>query len=177
MKEADKNIGGEVKNLNHQQAIEKCKELVKHNAVCMFTTKLASLPLTTRPMSAQQVDDDGNFWFLSADDSNKNYEIGLDSRVQLFFQNVSDFEFMSVYGNAYISRDKKKIDELWTPIAKAWFSEGKEDPRVTVIKIQPEEAFYWDTKSGKIVSMFKILASAVIGKTLSEGVEGTLSVN
>jgi general stress protein 26 len=177
MKEADKNIGGEVKNLTHEEAIKKFKELVEHNAVCMFTSNLMTLPLTTRPMSVQQVDDEGSFWFLSADDSNKNQELGLDSRVQLFFQNVSDFEFLTVYGNAYILRDQEKIEELWNPIAKAWFSEGKKDPRITVIKIKPEEAFYWDTKSGKIVSMFKILASAVIGKTLSEGVEGTLSVN
>lgn len=177
MKEADKNIGGEVKNLSHEEAIEKCKELINHNAVCLFTTKLETLPLTTRPMSVQQVDDDGNFWFLSASDSNKNQEIGVDARVQLFFQNVSDYEFLTVYGKASITHDRDKIEELWTPIAKAWFNEGKEDPRITVIKIQPEQAFYWDTKSGKIVSMFKIFASAVIGKTLSEGVEGTLSVN
>ena len=177
MKEADKNIGGEVKNLTQEEAIKKFQELVDHSAVCLFTTNLSHLPLTTRPMSVQKVDEQGNFWFLSASDSSKNQEITSDNRVQLFFLNVSDYEFLTVYGTASISRDKKKIDELWTDIAKAWFSEGKEDPRVSVIKFQPDEAFYWDTKSGKIVSVIKIFASAVIGKTLSEGVEGTLSVD
>jgi len=176
MKEADKNIGGEVKNLRNEEAIEKFKELVEHNATCLFTTNLSYMPLTTRPMNVQKVDDLGNFWFLSAGDSAKNQEIEMDHRVQLFFMNVSDYEFLTVYGRATASRDQKKIEELWTPIAKAWFSEGKEDPRVTVIKVKPEEAFYWDTKSGKIVSMFKILTSAIIGKTLSEGVEGKLTV-
>lgn len=176
MKEADKNTGGETKNLSHNDAIKKFQELVEHNSVCMFTSNLSTLPLATRPMSVQQVDDEGNFWFLSASDSNKNQEVALDSRVQLFFQNVSDYEFLTVFGTAAISREKKKIDELWTPIAKAWFSEGKYDPRITLIKLRPDEAFYWDTKSGKIVSMFKILASAVAGKTFSEGVEGTLTV-
>jgi len=41
-----------------------------------------------------------------------------------------------------------------------------------VIKVSPEEAYYWDTKSGKMVSMLKILASAVAGKTFNEGVAG-----
>ena len=99
-----------------------------------------------------------------------------DPRVQMFFSNTSNYEFLSVYGTASISRDPKKIDELWTDIAKAWFPEGKDDPRVTVIKVTPEEGFYWDTKEGKLVSMVKILASAVSGKTLEEGVEGTISV-
>jgi general stress protein 26 len=74
-----------------------------------------------------------------------------------------------------ITRDKQKIDELWSDVAKAWF-EGKDDPQLTVVKVTPEEGFYWDTKSGKLVSMIKILASAVSNKTLQEGVEGTIAV-
>lgn len=175
--EKHNNNASEIKNLTHEEAIEKFKELVDHNSVCLFTTRLTNVPLTTRPMSVQKVCDQGNFWFLSSSESTKNEEIQVDERVQLFFLNVSDSEFLTVYGKASISRDKQKIAELWTPIAKAWFPEGKEDPRVTVIKVAPEEAFYWDTKDGKIVSMIKIAASAVMGKTLIEGVEGTLTVN
>lgn len=165
-----------IKNLSHQEAIDKFKEIVKHESVCLFTTRLTEVPLTTRPMSIQKVCDQGNFWFLSASDSSKNQEIVEDSRVQLFINNTSNYEFLSVYGKATISRDRQKIDELWSDIAKAWFNEGKDDPRVTVIKVTPEEGFYWDTKDGKLVSLIKIAASAVTGKTLQEGVEGRISV-
>ncbi|CAN5253690.1 hypothetical protein BH09BAC3_BH09BAC3_19670 [soil metagenome] len=176
MKQSDKNQSEEFQNLSHQDAIEKCQLLVDHNSTCLFTTNLSTLPLTTRPMSVQKVCDQGNFWFLSDKNSDKNEEISADARVQLFFSNTSNYEFLSIYGMATISFDQEKINELWKPIAKAWFTEGKEDPRISVIKITPEEGFYWDTKDGKLVSMFKFLASAVVGKTLSEGVEGTLSV-
>ena len=165
-----------IKNLTHQEAIDKFKEIVDHESICLLTTRLSEVPLTTRPMSVQKVCDQGNFWFLSRSDSDKNQEITTDPRVQLFFSNPSKYEFLSVYGKASITRDRKKIDELWTNIAKAWFPEGKDDPSVTVIKVTPEEGFYWDTKDGKLVSMIKILASAVSGKTLEEGVEGTVSV-
>lgn len=165
----------EVKNLTHQEAINKFKELVKHESTCLFTTQLTQVPLTTRPMGVQKVCDQGNFWFISSSDSDKNAEIAIDNRVQLFFINTSDYEFLSLFGTATISRDKEKIDELWSDIANAWF-EGKDDPRVTIIKVTPEEGFYWDTKNGKLVSMIKILASAVSGKTIQEGVEGTISV-
>lgn len=165
-----------IKNLSHQEAIDKFKEIVKHESVCLFTTRLTEVPLTTRPMSIQKICDQGNFWFLSASDSSKNQEIVEDSRVQLFINNTSNYEFLSVYGKATISRDRQKIDELWSDIAKAWFNEGKDDPRVTVIKVTPEEGFYWDTKDGKLVSLIKIAASAVTGKTLQEGVEGRISV-
>lgn len=175
-KSADsKEAASEIRNLTQQEAIDKFKELVKHESTCLFTTQLTQVPLTTRPMGVQKVCDQGNFWFMSSSDSDKNAEIMIDNRVQLFFINTSDYEFLSVYGTATITRDKQKIDELWSDMANAWF-DGKEDSRVTVIKVTPEEGFYWDTKSGKLVSMIKILASAVSGKTLQEGVEGTISV-
>ena len=170
------NNASEYKNLSQQEAISKFKELVKHQSTCLFTTQLTNLPLRTRPMSVQKVCDQGNFWFLSASESNKNNDIEADDRVQLFFSNTSNYEFLSVYGKASISRDRQKIEELWNDIAKAWFAGGKDDPRVTVIKFTPDEGFYWDTKDGKLVSLVKILASAVSGKTFQEGVEGSISV-
>ena len=164
------------KNLVNQEAIDKLKEIVKHESTCLLTTSLSELPLNTRPMSVQKVCDQGNFWFLSASDSEKNLEIQQDPRVQLFFLNTGKYEFLSIYGEASVSRDRQKIDELWTDIAKAWFEQGKDDPRVTVIKVVPKEGYYWDTKDGKLVSMLKIAASAVTGKTMEEGVEGRIAV-
>jgi general stress protein 26 len=170
------NNASKIKNLSHQEAIDKFKEMVKHESTCLFTTSLTRVPLTTRPMGVQKVCDQGNFWFLSSSDSDKNREIANDARVQLFISNSSNYEFLSVYGNATISRDQQKIDEFWNDILKAWFPGGKNDPKITVIKVTPEEGFYWDTKDGKLVSMIKILASAVSGKTLQEGIEGSISV-
>ena len=170
------NSASRIKNLTQHEAIGKFKELVQHESTCLFTTRLTEIPLTTRPMGVQEVCDQGNFWFMSASDSDKNQEILIDPRVQLFFLNTSKYEFLTVYGKATISRDRKKIDKYWSDIAKAWFPEGKDDPRVTIIKVTPEDGFYWDTKDGKLVSMIKILASAVTGKTMEEGVEGTISV-
>jgi general stress protein 26 len=167
----------DIMNFYHEGAVEKFKELVKHNSICLFTTGLTEVPLQTRPMGVQKVCDQGNFWFLSPRDSSKNQEIAIDPRVQLFFSNTSDAEFLTVYGTASIVYDREKIEELWTPIAKAWFEDGKNDPNVSVIKVAPEDAYYWDTKNGKMVSLIKILASAITGETLKEGVKGTLKVS
>jgi general stress protein 26 len=165
-----------VQDLRSEEAINKIKELVNHNSICHFATMLTDAPAHTRPMSVAKVCDQGNFWFLSDKDSTKNSELLWDDHVQLFFSNNSDSEYMTAYGRATILTDREKIDELWTPIAKAWFTEGKNDPCISVIKLSPEEAYYWDIKSGKMVSMLKILASAVAGKTFNEGVQGELTV-
>ncbi|MBT1703683.1 pyridoxamine 5'-phosphate oxidase family protein [Chryseosolibacter indicus] len=166
--------GEDVQHLEHHESIDKLKELVKHNNICLFTTHLTDVPLQTRPMSVQEVDDEGNFWFLSDKDSNKNWEIDEDPRVQLFFSNKGANEYLSVYGHATMYTDRKKVEDIWSPIAKAWFQEGKDDPHISVIKVAPEDAYYWDTKNNKAVSLIKIMASVVGGRTMDDGIEGKM---
>ncbi len=166
-----------IKNLQRNEAVAKIQELVKHNGICMFTSSIGEVPLQTRPMSTQEVDDDGNFWFFSSKESHKNSEVSDDPRVQLLYANTSQSEFLTVYGKATILHDRKKIEEMWSPIVKAWFQEGKDDPDLTLIKVVPESAYYWDSKDNKMISLLKIAASAISGKTMDIGVEGTLQVN
>ncbi|GAB2558471.1 pyridoxamine 5'-phosphate oxidase family protein [Spirosoma aerophilum] len=167
---------------NHEDLIgseagKKIKELVDKSSTCFFCTKIKTgEPLQTRPMSVQKVDEKGNFWFLSASDSHKNATIQSDNKVQLLFQGSDYSDFLSIYGEATISTDKALIKELWEPILKAWFTEGVDDPRITVIKVNTQEAYYWDNKHGDAVAFVKTIAGAIMGKTLDDSIEGTLTV-
>lgn len=164
-------------NLDHQKAVEKLKELSESARICMFCTELEKLPLNSRPMGLQETDEEGNLWFISSDESNKNFEIKEDNRVQLFFMNNSNSEYLSVYGKAFIYKDHKTIEDKWSPMANAWF-DGKDDPKVTIIRVTPDETYYWDTKAGKLVSMLSFAAAAISGNKTdnSDGVEGNLKV-
>ena len=165
------------KDLGGQEAAAKIKELAEQADCCFFCTDLqAGKPFATRPMSAQKVDDQGNIWFLSADDSHKNGEIGSNPYVQLLFQGSRHSDFMSLFGRATISRDKAKIEELWQPLVKTWFTEGKDDPRITVIKVAPESGYYWDTKHGTMVAFAKMVAGAITGQTLDDSIEGNIKM-
>lgn len=167
---------GDVENLNSTEAIKKMQELVKQANIGMFTTNLSDIPLNTRPMATQQVDDEGSLWYFSGASTDKNQHIQNDSRVQIMYANNSGYEYLTVYGTATVSRDRAKIEELWTEFAKAWFQGGKDDPELTLIKVKPEYAYYWDTKSNKMISLIKILTSVVTGKSSDNGIEGTLKV-
>lgn len=165
------------KDLMGSEAGKKIKELTGKSNTCFFCTKITTgEPLKTRPMSVQKVDEHGNFWFLSANDSHKNADIQADSRVHLLFQGSEHSDFLSVYGEATISTDKAKIHELWEPILKTWFTEGVDDPRITVIKVDAQDGYYWDNKHGNAVAFAKMAVGAVLGKTLDDSIEGKLIV-
>ncbi len=164
-------------NLIGAEAGRKIKELVDKSSTCFFCTKLTTgEPMKTRPMSVQKVDNKGNFWFLSANDSHKNAEIQADNRVQLLFQGSNYSDFLSVYGVATISTNKALIKELWEPIVKAWFTEGVDDPRITVLNVTTQDGYYWDNKHGNAIAFVKTAIGAAIGQTLDDSIEGTLTV-
>jgi general stress protein 26 len=164
-------------NLYSAQAIAKIKELTDKAESCFFSTAVATTgSCGTRPMSVEEVDDQGNLWFLSSIDSHKNIEIAQDPNVTLYFQGSAHSDFLVLKGIATISRDPQRIKDLWKPIMKTWFTEGEDDPRITVVKVAPTEGYYWDTKHGFAVAGVKMLVGAVIGKTLDDSIEGQLKI-
>ena len=167
---------GHTKDLHNEDAIKKMKELVKDITTCMFCTKVTEMPFKTRPMATLDVDHDGNLWFMSGIDSNKNDEIKTDDHVQLIYAKGGNSHFLTISGKANLVNDQKKIDELWNVFAKTWFQGGKKDPNISLIKIVPGEAYYWDTVHGKMVSLLKIAASVVSGKTMDDGIEGKITL-
>jgi general stress protein 26 len=166
-----------MKDLGGPEAIAKIKKMVDSAKSCFFLTNIKSgLPVSMRPMAVQKVDDEGNFWFLSANDSHKDLEISKDPMVHLLFQGSPHSDFLNIYGIAEVSEDKEKIKELWEPIMKVWFTEGQDDPRISVIKVEPTEGYYWDNKHGNAIAFVKMLAGAAIGKTFDDSIEGKLEV-
>ncbi len=165
------------KNLKADEGVEKLKELVTAIEICLFSTHISkNNGATCRPMSAQEVDDEGNIWFFSGKDSNKNREIKEDNLVQLFFSHPNKNSYLIVNGVAEISTDPQKMEDLWSFATKIWFKEGKEDPNLTLLKVSPQSAYYWDMDGSKMIHFFKFLASMATGSNLLTGVQGSIKV-
>ncbi len=163
-------------DLTGKKAVERIRDVVKQTESCFFCTAVsAGGSGATRPMSVQEVDDDGTLWFLSASDSHKNRELETDSAVRLFFQGSEHAGFLTLTGTATVSRDRKRIKDLWKSVLKVWFTEGENDPRITVIGVRPTGGYYWDNKHGSAVAGIKMLVGAAIGKTLDDSIEGELA--
>lgn len=164
-------------DLEGSDAIARIKDMAE-GQTCFFCTHIGGPDSSgARPMGVLQVDDAGNLWFLSSRDSVKNQELENDSEVRLYFQGPGRAEFLELHGYATISTDRAKIDELWNPMVKTWFTEGRDDPRITVIRVTPTDGYYWDTRHGMAVAGTKMLLGAALGKTLDDSVQGTLHPN
>ena len=165
-------------NINdRQKAIDKLKELVEEVKVCMFATIDESYQISSRPMQAIQVDEEGTIWFFTNEFSGKVDDISKENTVYLMFSHPGKNSYLHVKGTCEVLEDRQKIDELWSPVLKAWFPEGKDDPRLCLLKVDTAEASYWDSSSSKLVVFANMLKAIVSDKQDNQGKAGTLNVS
>lgn len=150
------------------ESIKKLNELTEGIDFCMLTT-IDSGHLRSRPMSTQQFDENGVVWFFTNDESHKVEEIAKDSRVNLAYSNSKDDAYVSVSGRAELSKDRAKIEEMWNPIHKAWFPDGMDDPHLALLKVEAEQAEYWEASSSKIVQLFGFIKAVATGQEADYG--------
>ncbi|MEO6070633.1 MAG: pyridoxamine 5'-phosphate oxidase family protein [Chitinophagaceae bacterium] len=164
------------KNLQSEEALAKFKELVEDIKVCMFITNNMDED-HTRPMATIETEENGTLWFFTDVRSIKVEEVAKEQNVHLVYAHPGIESYLDVWGMAEVVTDKKEIEDKWKPIVKAWFPEGKDDPNLALLKVRPEQSYYWDATSGKMIQFLKMAASIATGASLAEGKEGDLKLS
>jgi len=143
----------------------------------MLTTVAQDGTFDSRPMATQKKEFDGTLCFLTAHDSRTVEEIAADAHVGLMYADPDKQSYVTVKGRANVSRDKAKIHELWNPMYKAWFPGGEDDPQIRVLRVDVDQAEYWEASDSKIVRSLKYLAAAATKGAVDVGSHGTVGVN
>lgn len=164
-----------IENLSNKEALKKMTNLVEDIEIAMMLTDLKTQPISAIPMTTKKVDEKGNIWFLSGLNSEHNSNIVKSKDVQLLYSDPKGMEFISIYGEASVSTDKKTLEELYSRVDETWFN-GTDDPNLTAIKVTPKEAYFWDTKQNKYISLFKMGVAAITGDKADVGEKGKLDL-
>lgn len=146
------------------KTIERFQELIGDIKFAMLTTIAPDGSLRSRPMSTLKTDFDGDLWFFTEDDSPKVDEIIEEHHVALAYSAPEKQKYVSVSGLGSIVRDKQRIQELWTPAAKAWFPRGVDDPHIALLRVRVQSVEYWDSPSSKMVQLYGFAKAIVTGK-------------
>lgn len=158
------------------EAIKKLGELIKEINIAMLTTIEADGALRSRPMATQQSEFDGDLWFFLGTSSPKAQEIRNDPRVNLSYAQPDDQRYVSVSGRGELVRDQAKMKELWNPLFKAWFPDGLEDPDLALLKVNVEQAEYWDSPSSTFVTLVGFAKALVTGQRAEVGENAKLDL-
>lgn len=146
--------------------IKKLRELIKDIKYAMLTTIEDDGSLRSRPMATLQTEEDGDLWFFTSADAPKVHEVEQHQQVNLSYSEPDKQKYVSVSGTAQLVRDRAKIEELWNPLFRAWFTQGLDDPNLALLKVSVDKAEYWDSPSSQVVRLVGFLKSIATGSPI-----------
>lgn len=117
-----------------------------------------------RPMTAQLDDEglEGNLyrgpiWFFTSTDNHLYQQITEGSRAMAHFTSKGHDVWATVHGTLSQSHDRAVINRLWNRFVAAWYEGGKDDPKLALIRLDPENAEIWIDASSVVAGIKMLL--------------------
>lgn len=97
----------------------------------------------TRPMTAQMEEAGrGPIWFFTSTDNVLAQRVTAPERAIAAFAAKDHALFASINGTLVLNTDRAVVERLWNPFIAAWY-EGKDDPKLALLRFDPEHAEIW----------------------------------
>lgn len=154
--------------------LRKLGELIDDIEVAMLTTRAADGSMVSRPLQTLKLDENGELIFFTGADSHKVQELTDDAAVNLAYAHPGDQRYVSVRGRARMDRDADTIEELWSPVQKVFFPDGKDDPNLMVLRVRVVDAAYWEASGNFIARALDFARGMLSEKPEDLGEQGHL---
>jgi general stress protein 26 len=157
-----------------EEALDKVRGLLKYFRSAMLTTVDSTGAISTRPMGVQGHPDafQGTLWFFADDRSPKVQIIQGGAATALVMQSDDKSAYLHFAGRASVSKDRSKMEELYTPFIKTWFPEGLDDPNITLIRFDADRVDYWESPGGVLQVLGAFTKAIVTGEPGAGGHAG-----
>ncbi len=117
-----------------------------------------------QPMTAFCEPDNGQIWFFSRSDTDLARAVteGADA---MFVVQAKDQGLQACVGGRLAQQiDRTRIEQYWGPIVAAWYPEGKDDPRLTLLRFDLSDAQVWLSETNPLAFGFQIAKANVTGR-------------
>jgi general stress protein 26 len=112
----------------------------------------------TRPMTAQlEGDEGGPVWFFTAKDNDLVQQLRENHRAILTFASKNHDLFAAVHGNLSVDTDRAVVDRLWNRFVAAWYEGGKDDPKLALLRLDPDAGQIWADASSLVAGVKMLL--------------------
>jgi general stress protein 26 len=146
----------------HDDPKAKVYELIDDIKIAMLTTTEVDGSLRTRPMANQRADEDGAIWFFTEKDGSVIRNVEANPALSLGY--ASSGAYVAITGRGEMVDDQARIDELWSEDVKAWFPKGKDDPNLTLLKVDPDIGEYWSFPSAPVSQVIGYVKAKLTGQ-------------
>lgn len=164
------------KNQNPNEDIKKLAEIIKDIKFAMVTSENAQGSLQSCPLTTQDIEFDGDLWFIIGRSSELARNIQSQAQVNVSFSSPKG-NYVSISGKANMVEDSAKLAELWSEAYKIWFPLGMQDPNIALLKIDVADAEYWDSPGSAVVKMAAFAKAYITGDPRAMGEHRKVHLN
>ncbi len=111
----------------------------------------------SRPMTAQYEEPRGSIWFFSSRDNLLVQRLSEGHRAVMAFAAKDHELFACVEGSLWLQNDRAAIDRLWNPFVAAWYEGGKDDPKLALLRFEPQHLEIWLNESSLMAGVKLLL--------------------
>ena len=113
------------------------------------------------PMNAQlDKDAHGAFWFFTATDN----RLAAGGPAMAQFASKGHDLFACISGTLVRENDRAVLDKLWNNSIAAWYPDGKDDPKLVLLRFDLDDAEIW-TADPSVKGMFKLATGMTMKKS------------
>ena len=150
--------------------LDRLAGLIEGIKVGMLTTIGADGSMRSRPLQTLLMDAQARLWFFVEAESPKTEEMEAhDHQVCLSYADRGKMSYVSVSGTGRLVRDRERMQELWTPLAKAWFPRGVDDPSLALLEVRLDKAELWDAPGSATMRMTGLVKALATGERSALG--------
>ena len=111
-----------------------------------------------RPMTAQlEGDEGGPIWFFTASDNDLVKQLRGNARAVATFASRGHDVFAAVHGSLSVDTDRGVVDRLWNRFVAAWYESGKDDPKLRLLRLDPDQGQVWADASSLVAGVKMLL--------------------
>ena len=114
-----------------------------------------------RPMTAIAEDERTPLWFFTAADTDLGKALDANSTIEATatFSAKDHDVFATLIGPLVADNDRATIDRLWNPFIAAWFENGKDDPKLRLLRMDAADAHVWLNENSMLAGIKLLLGS------------------
>lgn len=101
----------------------------------------------------------GPVWFFTAKDNGIVAAIKKGGPAIGHFVSKDHELFACMHGKLALDNDRAMIEHLWNPFVAAWFKDGKDDPKLQLIRFDTDSAEIWLNENSMFAGIKLLLGS------------------
>jgi len=136
-------------------------------------------PQHFQPMTPFPEPENGQIWFFTRDDTDlaKAVAAGGGGHAMLTISSKDQDVKACLGGTLTLSQDRTRIDKFWNTVVAAWYPDGKDDPHLTLLRMDLDSATVWLSEAGPVRFALEIARANLTGRQPDLGGRANVQFN